>query len=301
MRGSVANWLKPRPPEHELTSANVQPRLNALVGYALIAPPLLVMVALIFFPAGQAIVRTFFIQGELGTAPTLANYQIFFGNRVSVNNLLFTMQTTLITVAGLFLACFPLAIYLRFSTSRIAGAVQVLSLFPLVVPGIILAFALIRFLGPRGAVQTLLELVGITGYVTPYLKPSGIVIGLVWDHIPFTVLVLTAGLRQVDDALIESARDVGANSWQVFRVILLPLIQRPALIVFCLNFIGIFGAFTIPYLLGPAQPQMMGVMMLQTYTDYLDKTQAETQAVLSFLICAAVGAMYVRAVTREKR
>ena len=281
-----------------MTSSRPQSSMS-LIGYGLIAPPLIVMLALIFLPAGQAVVRTFFIEGELGTAPTLANYQTFFGNRVSVNNLFFTVQTTLITVAGLFLVCFPIALYLRFSTSRIAGAVQVLSLFPLVVPGVILAFALIRFIGPRGTVQTLLDLAGLTGYVSPYLKPSGIVIGLIWDHIPFTVLVLTAGLRQVDDALVESARDVGANSLQVFRSILLPQIQRPALIVFCLNVIGIFGAFTIPYLLGPAQPQMLGVMMLQTYTDFLDKTQAETQAVLSFVICAAVGILYVRTIARR--
>ena len=281
-----------------MTSSRPQSSMS-LIGYVLIAPPLIVMLALIFLPAGQAVVRTFFIEGELGTAPTLANYQTFFGNRVSVNNLFFTVQTTLITVAGLFLVCFPIALYLRFSTSRIAGAVQVLSLFPLVVPGVILAFALIRFIGPRGTVQTLLDLAGLTGYVSPYLKPSGIVIGLIWDHIPFTVLVLTAGLRQVDDALVESARDVGANSLQVFRSILLPQIQRPALIVFCLNVIGIFGAFTIPYLLGPAQPQMLGVMMLQTYTDFLDKTQAETQAVLSFVICAAVGILYVRTIARR--
>jgi ABC-type sugar transport system permease subunit len=103
----------------------------------------------------------------------------------------------------------------------------------------------------------------------------------------------------VDNALIESARDVGANSWHIFRSILLPLVRRSALIVFCLNVIGIFGAFTIPYLLGPAQPQMMGVYMFHTYSEYLDRPGAETQAVLTFLFCAAVGLLYVRTITRQ--
>ena len=206
---------------------------------------------------------------------------------------------TLVTVAGLFAIGFPLALYLRFSTGRLAGAVQVLALFPLFVPGIILAFALIRFLGPRGTLQTALDLVGLKGYVTPYLKPSGIIIGLIWDHIPFTVLVLTAGLRQIEDALIESARDVGASGTRIFAQIVLPLMQRPALIVFCLNVIGVFGAFTLPYLLGPAQPQMLGVSMQHTYADYLDKTAAETQAVISFVVCATVGVLYVRTIARR--
>jgi ABC-type spermidine/putrescine transport system permease subunit I len=277
--------------------------LNWLLSYLLITPPIGLMVMLIFYPAVQAMVRTLWVESQTTDQVTfsLARYGEFFSNPISQANLWFTVWVTLTTVGLLFVICFPLALYLRFSSSWMAGVVQVLALFPLFVPGIILAFALIRFVGPHGTVETVLELLGFTGYRTPYLKPSGVIIGLTWDHIPFTVLVLTAGLRQVDAALIESARDVGANGWQVFTRILLPLVQRSALIVFCLNVIGIFGAFTIPYLLGPAQPQMMGVYMFQTYSEYLDRPGAETQAVLTFLFCSVVGFLYVRAITSNVR
>ncbi len=285
-----------------------QPRLRlsrvsnaALIAYALVAPPLMVMLLLIFFPAGQAIIRTLFIENETGAVGfSLNNYTDFFTNRIALSNLWFTVWVTVVTVVGLFVVCFPIALYLRFAQGPLAAIVQVLALFPLFVPGIILAFALIRFLGPRGMIETTLNLIGITGYTSPYLKPTGIIIGLIWDYIPFTVLVLTAGLRQVEDPLIESARDVGAGRWTIFRSIVLPLMDRPALIVFCLNFIGVFGAFTIPYLLGPAAPQMMGVYMQATYGDFLDQAGAETQAVITFLFCALVGLLYVRAVTRQR-
>jgi ABC-type spermidine/putrescine transport system permease subunit I len=279
-----------------------QQRINAIVGYLMIAPPLLIMVFLIFYPALQAAVRTIFIENETTGASTfsLERYTTFFQSTIAVNNLLYTLVISVITIAILFVLCFPISIYLRFSKTRVAGAVQILVLFPLFVPGIILSFSLIRFLGTRGTVDTVLALFGIRNYVTPYLKPSGIIIGLVWEQIPFTTLVLTAGLRAVDDALIESARDVGAGNWTIFSRILLPLIQRPALIVFCLNFIGVFGAYTIPYLLGPAAPQMMGVYMQQTYSDYLDKPGAETQAVITFLFSAVVGILYVRTVAMQR-
>jgi ABC-type spermidine/putrescine transport system permease subunit I len=275
--------------------------LSVLLAYILVTPPVLVMVFLIFLPAMQALVRTLLVPSETTGATTLAltRYIDFFSSPISRSNLWFTIWITLVTVGLLFVLCFPLALYLRFSTSWIAGAVQVLSLFPLFVPGIILAFALIRFIGPHGTVDSILHLLGATRYTTPYLKPGGIIIGLVWDNIPFTVLVLTAGLRQVDDALIECARDVGANQWQIFQRILLPLIKRPALIVFCLNVIGVFGSFTIPYLLGPAAPQMMGVYMQQTYGEYQDKVGAETQAVITFLFSAVVGFLYVRTIARQ--
>jgi ABC-type spermidine/putrescine transport system permease subunit I len=283
------------------TSQRQRAITSVLIGYALVAPPLIVMALLIFFPAGQAIIRTLFVEDETGaTTFGLGNYVNFFQDPIARSNLWFTLWVTLAVVFGLFVVCFPIALYLRFSTSRLAGVVQVLALFPLFVPGIILAFALIRFFGPRGTVETILNAFGFTGYVSPYLKPSGIILGLIWDHIPFTVLVLTAGLRQVEDSLIDSARDVGAGGGLIFRKIVLPLVERPALIVFCLNFIGVFGAFTIPYLLGPAAPQMMGVYMQATYGDYLDRAGAETQAVITFLVCAVVGFLYVRAVTRER-
>jgi ABC-type spermidine/putrescine transport system permease subunit I len=272
-----------------------------LLPYLLIAPPIILVFALLLFPALQSFVRTLTeVPGSAGGI-SLARYQAFFDDRVSMNNLVFTLQMTVISTVALFVVCFPLAIYLRFSPSRLASWVQSIALFPLFVPGIMLSYALIRFLRPRGMLETFLNLFGAAdGYETPYLKPLGIIIGLVWEGIPFTLLILTAGLRQVDNSLIESARDVGANTLHIFWRILLPLSARSALIAFCLNFIGIFGSYTIPYLLGPASPQMMGIFMQRTFQEFQRPQEAETQAVITFLMCLVIGLLYVYAVTRQR-
>jgi putative spermidine/putrescine transport system permease protein len=275
---------------------------NALLGYLLITPPVLIMLALIFYPAVRAIIDTIFITDPKSGLDgfTLQGYISFFQNPVQFANLRFTILETLVTVGMLFVVGFPLALYLRFSQSRLAAVVQVLTLFPLFVPGVILAFAFIQFLTTHGLFDTLLNAFGITGFVTPYLQPQGIVLALVWEGIPFTVLVLTAGLRQVENSVVESARDVGANGLQIFWNILLPLSLRSAVIVFCLNVIGVFGAFTIPYLLGGAQPMMMGVSMAQTFGGFQDRVGALTQAVITFLFCAVVGLVYIRTVSRRQ-
>jgi ABC-type spermidine/putrescine transport system permease subunit I len=176
-----------------------------------------------------------------------------------------------------------------------------IAMLPLFVPGIMSSYALIRFLRPRGMLMTMLYTFGLAeSYRTPYLKPLGIIIGLVWESIPFTVLVLTAGLSQIDNTIIESARDVGASNRRIFLHILLPLTRRAALIAFCLNFIGNFGAYTIPYLLGPAAPQTMGVYMQQTLQGYQQPLDAEAQAVITFIVCLAVGLLYIRAVAKSQ-
>ena len=276
-------------------------RREALLGYLLVAPPTLLVFGLFFFPAIQSFIRTITDGGANASGFTLARYTDFFQSSIARSNLLFTLYITLASIAILFAVCFPIALYIRFSKSRIANWVLSIAMLPLFVPGIMSSYALIRFLRPRGMLVTMLNMVGLAPfYTTPYLKPLGIILGLVWEGIPFTLLVLTAGLSQIGDAVIESARDVGASNFRVFLHILLPLIRRAALIAFCLNFIGNFGAYTIPYLLGPAAPQMMGVYMQQTLQGYQQPLDAETQAVVTFAFCLLVGLFYIRAIARSQ-
>ncbi|HWC88234.1 MAG TPA: hypothetical protein VG433_01205, partial [Pirellulales bacterium] len=183
---------------------------RAAFGLALVAPAFALMLLLVLIPVVQSLLGTLFPDGS--ASPSLANYQAFFVDARSVGNLIFTAQVTAVTLAILLAVGLLLALYLRFSRSRLIGAIQVIALFPLFVPGIIASFALIRFLGPTGNVATLLRLAGITGYQTPYLHPSGAIIGMVWEQIPLTVMLLTAGLAQISNSSIEAARDVGA-SW----------------------------------------------------------------------------------------
>lgn len=272
------------------------------LAYSLIAAPLILMALLIIYPATLSIIRTL-LPAVNGTRRFgLENYQRFFSSPTSVNNLIFTLWSTAAVIGLLFVISLPIALYLRFAEGQLAHWIQALALFPLFVPGIILAYALIRFLGPNGLLQTALEVTtGWQGYRTPYLKPSGAIIALVWEGIPVTVLILTAGLAQVPNNLIEAARDVGANWWQVLAKIIFPVIQRSLLIAFSLNFLGVVGAFTLPYLLGPASPEMLGVFMQRTFYNVLNPDAAETQAVITFLLSATVGFLYVRAVAKERR
>jgi putative spermidine/putrescine transport system permease protein len=287
---------------HLTTLAQRNRQRQTLLAYLLITPPFLIMLFLIVYPALLSVVGT--LQPTVNGARQfgLGNYLDFFKNPISVANLLFTLWSTAAVILGLFIICLPIALYLRFSKSPLAAWVQALSLFPLFVPGIILAYAFIRFLGPNGLLETLLEVTtGWQGYHTPYFKPSGAIIGLIWEGIPLTVLVLTAGLSQIPDALLEAAKDVGANNLRIFMQIILPLIQRSLLITFSLNFLGVIGAFTLPYLLGPAAPEMMGVYMQRTFYAARSPDEAETQAVLTFLLGSIVGFLYVRAAVQQRK
>lgn len=272
------------------------------IGLLLVAPPVLLVGWMIIWPILSAIARTVWLPGPDGTARfSLETYIFFFSDQYSINNLLVTLWTTGICAVLLLPICLPIALYLRFAKGRLAAYVQGLAIFPMFVPSIILSYAIIRVLGPNGTVDLLLNSVGLPKIRSPYLTPWGPVIGLVWDNIPLTVLILLSGLGAVSDQSVEAARDVGARRWAVLWYIILPRIGNSILVTVSFTVLGIFSAFTLPYILGPAAPEMMGPYMQRTFRDLNDPTNAVTQAVISFAFCIVFGLFYVRSVAKNRK
>jgi putative spermidine/putrescine transport system permease protein len=271
------------------------------IGLLLVAAPVLLVIGLVIWPIISAVARTVWLPDAYGSyGLSFRTYVFFFSDDYSLNNLKVTLWTTAVTMVLLLVVCLPLALYLRFATGRLPAYVQGLAIFPLFVPSVILAYAFIRVLGPNGTVDLLLNAVGLPKIQTPYLTPWGPVIGLLWDNIPLTVLILLAGLGSVSNAAVEAARDVGANRLRVFWHIILPRIGNSILVAMSFTILGLFTAFTLPYVLGPASPEMMGPYMQRTFSGNNDATNAITQAVISFGFCIVFGLFYVRSVARSQ-
>jgi ABC-type spermidine/putrescine transport system permease subunit I len=273
------------------------------IGLLLVAIPVLLVFWMVIFPILSAVVTTVWYPSKPGAAPvfSLETYRFFFSDGYSLNNLWLTLWTTTLCAIILVIVCLPIALYLRFAKGPLAAYVQGLAIFPLFVPSIILSYAFIRVLGPNGMVDILLNAVHLPKIRSPYLTPWGPLIGLVWDHIPLTVLILLAGLGSVSDASIEAARDVGAGRLSVLWHIILPRLGNSILVAVSFSVLGIFSAFTLPYVLGPAAPEVMGPFMQRTFRDLYDPQNAITQAVISFFFCIVFGLFYVRSVVRNQR
>ncbi len=280
--------------------SSVQKERRRPIGLLLVAVPVFLVIWLIIWPIISALIQTVWVQTPEGGAVSFDTYQFFFSDRYSLSNLSMTLWTTGVCALLLLLICLPIALYLRFSDSKIAGYVQGLAIFPMFVPSIILSFAFIRVLGPNGTVDLLLNAVGLPKIRSPYLTPWGPVIGLVWDNIPLTVLILLSGLGNVSNQAIEAARDVGARRVQVLWYIILPRIGNSILVAISFAVLGIFSAFTLPYVLGPAAPELMGPFMQRTFRDLFQPREAITQAVITFGFCIVFGLFYVRSVAKNR-
>ncbi|MDQ0455444.1 ABC transporter permease [Rhizobium paknamense] len=276
-------------------------QVGGLTGLLLVAVPVLLVVWLIIYPIFAAILSTVWLPQGDGMGFSLKSYRFFFTDAYSIANFRLTLWTTAVTAVLLTLVGLPIALYLRFATSRVAGFVQALAIFPMFVPSIILSYALIRTIGPNGAVDIILNAVGLPKLPSPYLTPWGPVIGLTWDNLPLTVLMLTSGLMRISNASVEAARDVGAGPLRIFAHIILPRMGASIAVTLSFTVLGIFSAFTLPYLLGPASPELMGPFMQRTFSDLLDPLNAKTQAVISFGVCLIFGLFYVASIARNRQ
>lgn len=272
------------------------------MGLLFVAPPVVLIGFFLLVPASRTIFQTLVVEtGDGGTRFSLERYVAFFSDGYSLRNLTYTLSQTFITLFILIVINVPIALYLRFRTGRFSAGIQFLALFPMFVPGVIIAYALIQYLGPNGVLQSILEHVGFYGYRTPYLTSWGTIIGLVWDAMPFTLLVLIAGVARISNASIEAARDLGAGKLRILVSIILPQLYSSILIACSFNFFLLFSSVLQPFLLGPATPEMMGPFMLRTFAGLRDPATASVQATVTFLICSIAGYAYVRSMLKRNK
>src|ERR1051325_8904807 len=283
---------------------------EAALGLAMVAPPIVVLLFLIIFPAIQATTfslglvpsdnLTFSTGQHLinSATPTLDVYRDLLASPFVRDDLVLTLWISVVSVILVEIVGYILALYVRFSSGRLPQIVRSLYLVPMFVPVVIASYAAITFYVDRGVLAAVLHAFGLP-FASPAYKPSGVVITQVWYNIPFAVLMLGSGLDGIDQELIESANDVGAGFLTVLWRIVLPMNLVPLLIVLTFTFIGVVGSFTIPFLIGPNAPQMMGVAIQAYFSNYNQPQPAVAMAVLLFAIAAVAGALYVWATSRS--
>jgi len=232
--------------------------------------------------------------------PTFQVYSHLLTDRFFQDDLRLTSTVTLASVCIVVVVSYTLALFIRFGSPSLSAAVRSLYLIPMFVPVVIASYALITLYVDHGLLQALLLPLGIT-YTAPTYHASGIILGEVWTSIPFAVLMLSSGLDGISAEMIDAARDAGAGFSQVVWRVVLPLNVVPTLIVVTFTFIGVLGSFTVPYLLGPNAPQMVGVSMNSYFGTYQQPQPAVAIAVLTFVVASVAGTAYVWATSRAGR
>jgi len=272
-----------------------------IVGIAMVAPSLLFLAFFVFVPIVKAMSTSFEVRTRDDAG--LYTYHIGPDNYAAVaqsetlrSNIAFTIVIAIASVALVFVLSYAIALILRFGKGRAVRIISRIYIIPLFIPSVIASYAMITFLANHGLLDGVAQHAGLPDGAFPRLvfDWKGIVITQVWLSLPFMTVLLSSVLLEINDTLIESARDVGASKWEIFRRIVLPLSLPGASIGITFIFLHVLGGFTVPYLLGPNSPQMLGVSMVYYMTNYYEPQVASTQAMVIFGLSLVAAVYYVR-------
>jgi len=291
----------------------VKRRRDGLLAAALLAPGALLLTGVVFYP----IIRTFYAsvcevdrKGIPGAFGTLRNFRDLVHSEVFMRDII--PQTVIWTVAvvgaTLVISMFvALALNERLPGRRLWRAIVLL---PWATSLVITAAIYKWLLHPtQGPINGLLRAWGLMDAPPAWLaRPelafvSVIVVG-VWVSIPFTSMVLLAGLQAIPDELYEAALIDGANAWHRFRMVTLPLLRPVLLVAVVLNVIYVFNSFPIIWVLtegGPAnQTHIIVTYLYRTAIWEREYGQGYAMAMITFLLLLAFAIVYTLLFGREE-
>ena len=274
---------------------------NLFIICALI-PPMLVSLGLVVYPMISTVIRSF-KDPETGEY-TLSNYVYLFTNKVSSAAIWYTLLISILTVLLAISIAYMLALYLRFSSSKISKLIGNLYLIPRFIPSLVAVYAMMTIVKDSGLLYRLSlflpESWALHGWKPGLLyNIKGILLMNCWFNIPFATMIITAALSGISTSIVESARDVGAGRLRVFFQFILPLSYKDVLIATTFVFMSNISSFTTPYLIGPNHPQMLGVYLRKQFSNMNYEVAAAT-AVIIFLFSSVSAIVYLYTNMKEK-
>lgn len=199
---------------------------------------------------------------------SLANMGLIF-QRGYFDALKLSIALALISTVICLLLAYPLCLILTERQRDNTTIISLLFILPLWMNSLLSTMAWQTILEGNGIINQLMRLLDL-----PDLQlintPGAIVLGMVYNYLPYMVLPLYITLTKIDRRILEAARDLGANSWQTFTRVILPLSIPGAISGITMVFIPALTTFVISALLGGGKLLLIGNIIEQEFTFQYD-------------------------------
>lgn len=230
-------------------------------GLFLISPANLYLFIFIVFPLLLIGGLSFLSRGTYGQVEftfNITNYTRLF-NPMYGKILVYSLGVGVATTVLCLLIGYPMAYFLARTPARQRSLLLFLILLPFWTNFIIRIYAWIMILRAGGFLDTVLQWLHITSEPVKILyTPTAVMIGMVYEFLPFMVLPLYTSLEKIENALLEAAADLGAPPWKAFFRVTLPLSVPGMIAGTILTFIPAMGMFVVPDLMGGAKTILIG-------------------------------------------
>lgn len=237
------------------------------------------------------------------TGWTFSAYTAFFSEPLNRLVLVRTFKLGLaVTVASAVIGYAAAFAIVNLSASGKGRMIGLISL-PLMISPVARTYAWIVILGRTGIVNQALQAVGLSDEPIRLLfTETAVFIGLLQLFLPLMILSLISALENMPKDAILAARVLGANWFQVFWKVILPLTREGLVVGGTLVFTGSLTAYITPAILGGSKVLMLETLLFQRVTVANDFVSASVIAFILIAMCFAANLLLKRIATaRNKR
>lgn len=245
-------------------------------------PALLFLAVFLGLPLGYIVVISFYQFDPIeivGSSITVENYTRLVMDSFYRQFIFYTIRLALIVTFFCLLLGYPIAHLLTRVSDNVRNLLLFLIVLPLMVGTVVRTYAWILLLGSQGVVNELL-LWTLGRQFTLLGTTNAVIIGLIGVLLPFIVLPIYSSLESMDESLEPAARNLGANKFQAFYKVTLPLslpgVMTGSIFVFALS----MSAVVTPNLLGGRRDLTLGALMYDTALSDTNWPFASAMAVL---------------------
>lgn len=199
-----------------------------------------------------------------------------------------SLLLSVISTTVCLLLAYPLAMILTNMKVGKSSFIVLMFILPMWVNFLLRTLAWQNLLENNGVINTLLRFLNLPT-IDIINTPYAIVLGMVYDFLPFMVLPIYNVLSKIDQNVISAARDLGANSFQTFLKIIFPLSLPGVISGITMVFVPSLTTFVISDLLGGSKVLLIGNVIDQTFTQGSDwHTGSGLSLVLTIFIVASM-------------
>ena len=195
---------------------------------------------------------------------TLDNFHRFFEPlyvKILITSLILAgLSTILCLIVG-----YPVAYIISKMSEKVRNNMILIFIIPMWMNFLLRTYAWLTLLGNKGLINKFIGLFGLGPWDLMY-NSKAIMIGMVYNFLPFMVLPIYTVLLKMDQKLIEAAKDLGANDFEVFTKVIFPLSLPGIYTGITMVFIPAISTFVVPNLLGGNNFYLIGNLIEKQFT-----------------------------------
>lgn len=195
------------------------------------------------------------------TVFSLANFKRFF-SPIYLSILWASFKLAFFSTLICLLIGYPFAWFIAQKKNR--DIYMILIMIPMWMNFLLRTYAWLTLLGRNGLVNSFLVKIGI-GQLELMYNNFSIMIGMVYNYLPFMILPIFTAITKLDYGYIEAGYDLGATPQEVFRKIIFPLTKGGVITGITMTFIPAISTFVISQLLGGNNINLIGNIIEQQF------------------------------------